>query len=217
MCLESVLPYNTGFCFKCCQCFSFTRGGEVKECAKCVFFTLRQSFLFWSRVFLTLSAAGHVRGPSVHYTHVWAPAGLRDARSRRSKPRRAGSCRGIAFYRARAKQDDGNPHKTNHQQVFACSAVRNSSHLVWSPGHLVPRAWAPGHFAPRSSSRATSATLRAHFFMSRWCFCVCTSCVFEDDEFFPHQQRCNSLRFGNTAVDSVIEGYRLMWELSCLG
>ena len=79
-------------------------------------------------------------------SQVWAPAGLRGACSGRSKSRRAGSYRGLAFRRP-AKQDRGNPHNTNDQQVFACSDVLLCMTARTSPRRLAISHLERGHLA----------------------------------------------------------------------
>ena len=116
--------------------------------------------------FLALSAARHARGHRVHYVRrKFGPrlGSVALALGVQCRTHELPLCHGVAFRRARVKQNDGNPHKRNEtQQVFGCSAY-NSSHIAWSPSHLTPRAWVPGHPAPRLSSLATALTLRAPF------------------------------------------------------
>ena len=83
------------------------------------------------------------------------------------------------------------------------SAVYNSSHVAWSPGYLAPQAWAPDHLATsalleRNNSHASSSFLRARVLLY----------VFEDDKQGKNitKQGCKWFRFGNTAVDPLIEG-----------
>ena len=86
-------------------------------------------FSFCRESFLALSAEGHAGDTRVHYGASVSPGGVPWHLLWAFTVAGAGSFRGIAFRRARAKQDDGNPHKKkNDQQVFACSAVFNSSH-----------------------------------------------------------------------------------------
>ena len=55
------------------------------------------------------------------------------------------------------------------------SAVYNSSHLAWSPGHLSPRAWSPGH--PHLDSPRVQQQSRIELVSSCRCafVCVCLS------------------------------------------
>ena len=69
-------------------------------------------------VFFAFSAAGHAGGLAVRFTQVSSPAGLRGARSGRSKSRQAGSFRGIAFRRVRDNQATGNPQIVK-KMIFA--------------------------------------------------------------------------------------------------
>ena len=148
------------------------------------FFAHWQPSLLVPRVFLALSAVGHaVGGGSVHYTQVWAPAGLRGARSGRSKSRRAGSFRGIVFRRARAKQDDGNPHRTSDSQIFACSAgckKKLAPRLAAWPSRISSVGTCPPHTSSVGTwSRRTSALLACNSsrawssFLRGWCFFMC--------------------------------------------
>ena len=113
-------------------------------------------FSFCRESFLALSAEGHAGDTRVHYGASVSPGGVPWHLLWAFTVAGAGSFRGIAFRRARAKQDDGNPHKKkNDQQVFACSAVFNSSHPErgrLATSHLgLPRVQQQPRFEPISS------------------------------------------------------------------
>ena len=78
---------------------------------------------------------------------VWAPAGLRGARSGHSKSRELASNHGIALRRGRASQDNGNPHfsfdaplvsHTVTNTRFPLLTATDTSMRVWT---TTPRVW----------------------------------------------------------------------------
>ena len=101
----------------------------VCTCTSCTFFAHGHAFLFRPRVFSRALGCEARREPACTLLiGAWAPVGLRGARCGRSKLGRAGSFRGIAARRARAKQDDGNPHKkmTFFRVLLRCITARTS-------------------------------------------------------------------------------------------
>ena len=75
----------------------------IPACMKCLlFFVTFARYMLSSLRWSTLAhlAAGHAGDPPALTAQLWAPAGLRDGCSGRSKSRELASIRGIAFRRA---------------------------------------------------------------------------------------------------------------------
>ncbi|CAM9225965.1 unnamed protein product, partial [Laminaria digitata] len=129
-------------------------------CMNCTFFCSLATFS-GRESFLALSAAGHAGGPRVHYGACLSPGRAPWRVLWASKIARAGPFSRDRFPPSQSQAGRWKPKQKNYKsphQVFACSAVYNSSHLAWSRGHLAPR------LSSRLSSRATAVTLRAHLF-----------------------------------------------------
>ena len=130
---------------------------------QCTFSYIGPLFSSGRGSFLARSAGGHAGGKHVLTAQVWAPAGLRGARSGRSKSRRAGSFAGVLSAEPEPSGTVEIHTKKGQQFFFACPAVHNSSHL-------------------RDSHVTTAASLQAFPFVaatndaSAVCACVCV-CV----------------------------------------
>ena len=118
--------------------------------------------------FLALSAARHARGHRVHYVRrKFGPrlGSVALALGVQCRTHELPLCHGVAFRRARVKQNDGNPHKQKRPAAFffACFALCNSSHLKRQPRY--------------NSSLASSFSLswrqRTMFLHVSACVCLC--------------------------------------------
>ena len=105
------------------------------------------AFLFWSQFFRAFGCGARRGAACTLRRKVCVPAGLCGACSGRSKSRSWQVIKGSIFRRARAYQDNRNKHKKRAAAFRKFSAVYNSSHLAWSPGHPTPRAWSTDHLA----------------------------------------------------------------------
>lgn len=111
---------------------------------KCAFFSpMAMNFSSGRGFFLALSADGHAGGPRVHYGASVAPR-RSVAYAGRSKPGELARNHRIAFRRARAKQDHGNPKISTVYSSCYCitlsfqlssfpAMVQQQSHIEVSP------------------------------------------------------------------------------------
>ena len=105
-------------------CFTIQR--YIRICTKCPFFLHAIQPLPAAGIFSRSRLRG-TQGARVYtFAQAWAPAGLCGACSGLSTSRGAGSSPGIAFRRARAKQDDGN--RTIQHLRCCCCCIMSLSH-----------------------------------------------------------------------------------------
>ena len=109
---------------------------------------------------------------------------------------------GNAFRRAKATQDSGNPRKKwpSRFRMFWFVKQLAPRLVAWPPRTSSVVAWPPGTstLLACNNSHASSSFLRATVLL-----CVC---VRGRQMYIFHKQRCNWMRFGDTAVDPFIEG-----------
>ena len=125
----------------------------IRICMNCTFSHIGPPFSSGRGSFLARSAVGHAGGPPVHLAQIWAPAGLRGARSGRSKSSELASNHGIAF-RLAEPQNNGNPIN------FFAAAVSCLFHTV-PPALKLSTLWQPRYNSSRIAGFLVTADGRS--------------------------------------------------------